>query len=60
MVAHGEMSQGLVIVNSLCNYTVREFSEAAAVNRGDSDTHVDDPRKKQISFLPAIAFMENV
>ena len=46
MVASGEMSQGLVIVNSLCNYTFREFSEAGAVKRGDSDTHVDDPRKK--------------
>lgn len=46
MVACGEMSQGLIIANSLCNYTFREFSEASAVNRGDSDTHVDDPRKK--------------
>lgn len=46
MVAHEEMSQGLITANSLCNYTCCKFSEAAVVNRGDSDSYVGEPREK--------------
>lgn len=46
MVTRGEMRQGLVFANSLCDHTFCEFSEAAAVSRGDSDTCVNDLHKK--------------
>lgn len=40
MVTHGEMSSGLITVNSLCSYIFSEFWKAAAASRGDANTRV--------------------
>lgn len=56
VVTHGETSRGLIIVNSLCNYTFSEFSKAAAVSRGDADIRVGCLSKKPNEPPPCHGF----